>query len=257
MPERRQTPLESSVHPILAPGVLAVSADRVRRTPRPHLRRARPEGGGRVIRQLARPDVSARDVVRARPLVSRRAELPAVDLPSSGGRGPTLGPYVDYGRFLTPEGGILIVYKDIDTRLRYTLWRIFAWTASTGGEAWFLYHHSPHPDWVNVVALFVLAVLNVIVVMKPVELYRRVEIRPDCMILDGGEIFWLRQMENGYPGFQTDDEGNQILCGIYGTRWVEYLTVRRFDDFDRMPDVFMAHFQYATAQLWGRAGEFR
>jgi hypothetical protein len=234
-----------------------MTVDRVRRTPRPHLRQARPQGGSRVIRQLARPDAPSRNVVRVRPPIFGRAELPAFDLLPSNGSMATPGPYVDYGRFLTPEGGILIVYKDIDTRLRHTLWRILAWTASTGGEAWFLCHHSPHPVWVNVAALLALAVLNAVIVMKPVELYRRAEIRPDCLILDGSEIFWLRQMENGYPAFQRDDEGNQVLCGIYGTRWVEYLTVRCFDDFDRMPDVLMAHFQDAIAQLWGRAEEFR
>src|SRR5262249_6980360 len=148
--------------------------------------------------------------------------------------------------FLTPEGGILIVFKDIDTRLRHALWRSFAWSVSTGGEAWFLFHHSPlQVDWNNAAALLVLAVLNFLIVRKPVELYRRVEIRPDCFIIDGSDIYWRRNMENGPPAFQPDDEGNPILCGIYGTRWIEYLTLHRFDDFDRMPEVFMAHLQDA------------
>jgi hypothetical protein len=42
------------------------------------------------------------------------------------------------------------------------------------------------------------------------------------------------------------------LCGIYGTRFVEYLTVRRFDELDRMADVFSAHVQDAMMQLWSR-----
>jgi hypothetical protein len=57
-------------------------------------------------------------------------------------------------------------------------------------------------------------------------------------------------MENGLPAFQQDEKGNQVLSGIYGTRFVEYLTVRRFDDYDRMPEVFAAHLNEAMQQLW-------
>ena len=42
------------------------------------------------------------------------------------------------------------------------------------------------------------------------------------------------------------------LGGIYGTRFVEYLTVRRFDKADRAPEVFAAHLQEAIQQLWAR-----
>jgi hypothetical protein len=45
---------------------------------------------------------------------------------------------------------------------------------------------------------------------------RRVEIRPDCLIIEGAETFWLRYMESGWPAFQPDGEGNQVLCGSYG-----------------------------------------
>ena len=61
------------------------------------------------------------------------------------------------------------------------------------------------------------------------------------MILDGADVFWSRQMEVGWPGLQADAEGNQVLCGIYGTRWIEYLTVHRFDEHDRMAEVFANH----------------
>ena len=55
-------------------------------------------------------------------------------------------------------------------------------------------------------------------------------------------------METDWPAFQ----GN-VLCGIYGTRFVEYLTLHRFDDeFDRTGDVFKAHLQEAMMQLWTR-----
>ena len=148
-------------------------------------------------------------------------------------------PYVDYGRYLTPEGGVLFIYKDIDTRLRHTLWRLLAWTAWTGPEFWYVLHDSPvHRAAINGVCLIAVAVVNWLIVRKPVELYRRVELRPDCMILEGTQIFWRRLMENGLPTFYVDEDGNQILYGPYGTRFVEYVTIRRFDEYDGMPEVF-------------------
>jgi uncharacterized protein YcgL (UPF0745 family) len=57
-------------------------------------------------------------------------------------------------------------------------------------------------------------------------------------------------MEGDWPTFAKDAEGNQLLCGIYGTRFVEYLTVRRFDELDRTPEVLASHLQDAIRQLW-------
>jgi hypothetical protein len=160
-------------------------------------------------------------------------------------------PYLDYARSLTPEGGILIVYKDLDLRLRFLLWRIFAWTAATGFEGWFLFTRSPvERTWINLLCLLTVAGVNFLIVWKPPELYRTVEIRPDCMIVEGKDVFWLSNMENGWPTFQRDEDGNQVLSGIYGTRLVEYLTARRFDDYDRSPEVFVAHLQDAMRQQW-------
>lgn len=57
-------------------------------------------------------------------------------------------------------------------------------------------------------------------------------------------------MECGWPAFRPDEEGNQILCGVYGTRFVEYLTLRRFDDLDHTPEVYVSHLQDAMRQMW-------
>jgi hypothetical protein len=160
-------------------------------------------------------------------------------------------PYLDYGRFLTPEGGILIVYKDLDLRLRHGVLRVLAWSAATGVEAWFLLHHSPvSTGWINFFFFFAMMIINAVIVWKPPELYRTVEIRPDCMIVEGKDVFWLPMMETTWPAFHPDEDGNLVLSGIYGTRFVEYLIVRRFDDYDRMPEVFAAHLQEAMMQLW-------
>jgi hypothetical protein len=53
-----------------------------------------------------------------------------------------------------------------------------------------------------------------------------------------------------WPAFNADAEGNFVLSGILGTRWVEYFTVRRFDEFDRAPEVFANHLRAAMRQMW-------
>jgi hypothetical protein len=217
---------------------------------RTHVRLPRPQRTARLARKLPRPIAPVRNVVRSKlPTVKRN--ISARTIPASNWSGFQPDPYVDYGRFLTAEGGILFIYKDLDLRWRHLLWRIFAWASSTGGEGWYLFHHSPlHSLWLNLACLAAIGVVNWLIVMKPVEIYRRLEIRPDCMIVEGEQVFWARFMENGWPTFQHDQEGNQVLCGIYGTRWVEYLTVRRFDELDRMIEVFGAHLKDAMMQLW-------
>jgi hypothetical protein len=185
------------------------------------------------------------------------APVPTIDIQSNtpsptGGIQPD--PYHDYGRYLTPEGGVLFIYKDIDTRWQHTLWRLSAWSASTAAAAWYVLHDTPvETSWINIVGLLILAVVNWFIVAKPVELYRKVELRPDCMIIEDVGVFWLSQMENGLPTFRVDEDGNQIMYGLYGSRFVEYLTIRRFDDFDGMPEVFAAHLQAAMQQLWATA----
>jgi hypothetical protein len=177
----------------------------------------------------------------------RSPALPRAPSPSS----VEAGPYLDYGRFLTPEGGIRIVFKDLDLRLRHGLWRAFAWITFTGGEAWSLLTHSPlQSEWIEIACLVVVAGINLLILWKMPEVYRSVEIRPDCMIIEGEEVFWLHQMATGFPTLRREDENKQILCGIYGTRFVEYLTVRRFDENDRTPEVFAAQLADAMRQLW-------
>jgi len=162
-----------------------------------------------------------------------------------------VNPYVDYGRSLTPEGGILLTYKDIDDRLRHTLRRLLLWSVATGIEAWVLAHHSPIAnDLINALSLAAAGILNWLIVRQPVETYRTIEIRPDCMILDQRDLFWRWHMENGWPAFKPAPDGTFILAGIYGTRQIDYLTIRRFDEADRAPEVLASHFTEAIRQLW-------
>ena len=169
---------------------------------------------------------------------------------SAASSAPT-NPYLDYGRFLMPEGGVLIVYKDLDLRWRHTLWRLLAWCSATGYAGWYLGHDSPVQNLsLNALCFIVVALLNWLIIAKPVEVYSRLEVRPDCLILEGTEVFWRERMESGLPELVPDEDGNQILCGIYGTRFVEYGTLRRFDESDRMPETFAAHLAEAIGQLW-------
>jgi hypothetical protein len=184
------------------------------------------------------------NVAAATPPHSTRA------IPSSTPIGFQLDPYLDYGRFLTARGGVLIIYKDLDERLRHTLWRVFAWTTFTMIDGVFLHERLPlQRPWIKVAYLIAAAILNWLVVRPPVEIYRNIEIRPDCMIIEGHEVFWAKFMEH-WPSFRPGKDGRRVLSGIYGTRFVEFLTVRRFDDHDRMPETFAVHLQAAMKQLW-------
>jgi hypothetical protein len=219
---------------------------------RVHVRHSRPHRIERAHRSEP-PRAHLSPVVRVRPRLPQRS-IPQTALGTPLGTGPDIGPYVDYCRVLTPEGGVLITYKDLDLRLRYTLWRIFAWTAATGFGGWFVVHDTPlHNNWVKFGCLLVIGLVNWLIVRKPVEVYRQVEIRPDCMVLEGTDVFWLQFMENGLPEFRADEDGNLVLGGPYGTRFVEYLTARKFDEHDRMPEVMAAHVQEAMQQLWATA----
>ncbi len=161
------------------------------------------------------------------------------------------GPNLDYSRSLTAAGGVLIIYKDLDLRWRHYAWKAVAWCAGSGAEAWYVKAASPITGiWLNLLCWLLVAGLNLWIVWQPVEVYRRIEIRPDCLILDGEEVFWREYLVGEGPQFQPDEKENLILGGVYGTRFVEFATLRRFDEFDRMPEAFAAHFTEAVQQLW-------
>lgn len=199
---------------------------------------------------------SLRPIERKVPTRKAPVDPPTLLAPANpaAGNEPAPGAYVDYRRTLTPEGGILITFKDLDVRLRHAIWRIVAFSTATGLDGWLLAAHSPVQSVaINGVALLALAFVNWLIVRKPVEVIRSIEIRPDGLILDGRDMFWLALMEEGWPEFYEHEDGHLVLCGTYGTRFVEFLTARSFDDEDRTPDVFAAHLDEAMHQLWGAA----
>lgn len=196
---------------------------------------------------IARPTIGPRPAIR-----EERPPVPLTDIDDEAPQAEA-GAYEDYRRVLTAAGGILIIYKDLDLRWRYMLWRIAAWSAFTGFELWITQNLPDRgPGWLAYLGLLAAGVLNWLILRKPVEVLRRIEIRPDCLILEGTDVFWRRTMEGKPPSLQPDAEGNQVLVGIYGTRHVEFATLRRFDEYDRAPEVFAAHIEDAFAQLWSR-----
>jgi hypothetical protein len=206
---------------------------------------ARPRRRPHVVRPVPRAVTMHRDNIRLR---APALDVPFAALPCS--IAPEPGPHLDYARRLTSEGGVRIVYKDLDLRLRQIVARVLAYAAFTGLETWFLLDYSPlESDWINAACLLAMVGLNFLILWQLPEIYRSVEIRPDCMVLEGAEVFWFHLMES-VPAFQPDEKDNLILSGIYGTRHVEYLTARRFDKHDRMPDVFATHLKEAMQQLW-------
>lgn len=202
-----------------------------------------------ILFRVPRAYAVARPIFRPRfPVVTRTEPLQTIDIPEL--LGVETGPYLDYARRLTPEGGILIVYKDLDVRLRQIIWRVFAWLAFTGFECWMVVNASPVDSaWINTACLLAVAGVNFLILWKLPETHRSIEIRPDCMIIEGSDVFWLSHMES-LPAIQKKENGKEVMCGIYGTRFVEYLTVRRFDDNDRTPEVLAAHLKDAMEQLW-------
>ena len=70
------------------------------------------------------------------------------------------------------------------------------------------------------------------------------------MIIEGMETFWKENMPLGWPGFMPNEAGHFVLAGVYGTRWIEYLTIRRFDDNDRAPEVFASQLAAAMKYQW-------
>jgi hypothetical protein len=51
-----------------------------------------------------------------------------------------------------------------------------------------------------------------------------VEIRPDAMIVDGEDVFYAEDIGDNWPALQMkdDDPNRMVICGISGTRFIEY-----------------------------------
>lgn len=164
-------------------------------------------------------------------------------------------PFLDYVRILTPEGGILIIYKDLAQGWLYSLLRVVAWLLMTGTEGWLLGFESALSAAGAFFWLMMLGAINFFAVTRKIKVRHSVEIRHDRMILDGKHVFWAKQIGRNWPQLQMKDRDPNcmVIAGICGTRFVEHMTANRIDECDRTPEVLAADLQDAMQQLWGRS----
>jgi hypothetical protein len=170
--------------------------------------------------------------------------------PIAGRRSPFKG----YVRMLTPEGGILIFYKDQDCGLFLTILRVFAWIVATGTGAWLIFSVSSLSTLPSLLTLALLMFINLLIVCQTVEVSHSVEIRPDAMIVDGEDVFYAQDIGDNWPELQKKDGDPErmVISGICGVRFIEYMTANRLDENDRTPEVLAADLKAAMEQLWGR-----
>jgi hypothetical protein len=163
-------------------------------------------------------------------------------------------PFKDYVRMLTPEGGILILYKDQDRGLFLKILRIFAWLMATGVGGWLIFYQSSLSGLHSLLALALLMLVNGLIARRKIVVSHSVEIRPDVMIVDGEQVFYAEDIGEDWPELQMidDDPDRMVIGGICGTRFIEYMTAHRRDSNDRTPERLAADLEAAIEQLWGR-----
>jgi hypothetical protein len=185
----------------------------------------------------------------ARGLVAIRATADGPN-PNHGLRSP----FKAYHRMLTPQGGILIFYVDQDRSLTLGILRVFAWTVATGLGGWLIFFVSSLTVAQGLLSFALLVLINFGIVRRRVEISHSVEIRSDAMIIDGADVFYAEDIGDTWPELQMkeDDPDRMVICGICGTRFIEYMTANRRDENDRTPEVLAADLQAAIEQLWGR-----
>jgi hypothetical protein len=163
-------------------------------------------------------------------------------------------PFNFYVRMLTPQGGILILYKDQYRSLALTILRVAAWIAATWTCGWLIFCESSLSGPQCLLAFALLMLVNTLIVRRRIEVSHSVEIRPDAMIIDGEDVFRARDIGDNWPALQMkdDDPDRMVIAGICGTRFIEYMTANRLDKNDRTPEILAADLQAAIEQLWGR-----
>jgi hypothetical protein len=161
-----------------------------------------------------------------------------------------------YTRRLTDRGGYLIQYRDcIRSRLLGGIRFIVAVTCTIGG-VWFL-ADSTLPILPRIVLFVVELVIVMLFARFPITQRHSAEVHPDGLIIDGKYFFPADEIGDNWPSLQMldDDPDRLVLCGICGTRFIEYSTVNRVDENDRTPERLMQDLELAMEQLWGRREE--
>jgi hypothetical protein len=164
-------------------------------------------------------------------------------------------PFNDYVRMLTPQGGVLILYKDQNRSLFLTVLRVTACVIVTVVGIGPVFSFSGTSF---LTALALLLAVNALILYWKIESSHSVEIRPDAMIVDGEDVFYAQDIGDNWPELQMKDGDPErwVICGICGTRFIEYMTVNRRDENDRTAEVLAADLRAAMEQLWGRREVF-
>jgi hypothetical protein len=172
----------------------------------------------------------------------------------AGSLDPYTGPdaFAGYTRVLSERGGYLIHYCDQDRCLFITLLRVFAWLVATSVIGWRMLN-LPLP-W-SLLTLMALMMGCYWLVTFPIPVWHSVEIHPEGMIIDGELFFSLAGIGENWPSLQPqdgEDSDRLVLCGLYGTQFIEFSTCFRMRKTDRTPEVLAQDLAVAMEQLWGR-----
>lgn len=188
-------------------------------------------------------------------LATRLARAGSFPLPQAHERSARVrSPFVGYARMLTVEGGILVQYRDLNLDLSCQIVRglLISGLLVLGG--WLIFDAFASSPGVLTTALGLLGISIWLIWNYKVPAHHSIEIRADCLIVDGRDVFYAEDIGDHWPELQAkeNDSGRMVLAGICGTRFIEYTTVNRFDECDRTPEVLEADLQEAMKQLWGR-----
>jgi hypothetical protein len=167
------------------------------------------------------------------------------------------GPYGAFARRYTDDGGVELSFDEgPDTFAMHCLK-----AAVTGslvmaelGLAVAAFPALEQAELLLLIGGFVLTTVQWLVLFGGKDTSHTIEIRPDCMILDRRDVFWLENMELGWPMLRPEPNDEWTLVGTYGTRNVEFLTIRKIDENDRTPQVFASYLRHAMDQVWSRPG---
>jgi len=190
----------------------------------------------------------------ANELARHEAALPVASGEAHPVEGRRRDPFNGYLRMLTPQGGILILYKDQYRSLPLTILRVAAWMVMTWIGGWLIFCESSLSVLQCLLAFALLMFASALIARGRIEVSHSVEIRPDAMIVDSEDVFYAEDIGDNWPQLQMkdDDPDHMVICGICGTRFIEYMTANRLDKNDRTPELLAADLQAAIEQLWGR-----
>jgi hypothetical protein len=165
---------------------------------------------------------------------------------------PPAAAFYRYQRTLTADGGFQIIYSELVAGPLIDLLRITGWLATSAVSAWLLLK-LPFSLGTTAPACIASAGLLAALIWRKRFRMHMIEIRPDGMIVDG-RFFDIEGFEENWPQLQMkyENENRLVLCGRYGTRFIEFATAYRYDTNDRTPERLADDLELAMEQLWGR-----